>query len=92
MQWNLSSIESFGWILEKIEFICDMGTVQSYLGKRGCRNSNKKLNFGNLITKILAAQNYCPATRWSAQRRIGWKETNCGNQVVEIVEEWGERK
>ena len=27
--------ESFGWILKKNEFICDICTVQTYLGKWG---------------------------------------------------------
>ena len=59
--------------MQKIEFICDMGIVQSYLGNWGKRVNfgngvaeiltksmrEKSLNFGNLITEILAAQNYC---------------------------------
>ena len=31
-----------------MEFICDTGTVESYLGKWG-----KRVNFGNIATKIL---------------------------------------
>ena len=35
MHKEYNKTESFGWILQKIEFICDMCTVQSYLGKWG---------------------------------------------------------
>ena len=50
------------------------------------------LNFGIPIAEILAARICCLAAKWSARMRSGWKETNCGNQVVEILGEWGERK
>ena len=39
--------ESFSWILQKIEFIGDIGTVQSYLEKWG-----KRVNFGNGVAEI----------------------------------------
>ena len=35
-------------VLQKIMFICDMGTFQNYLGNWG-----KRVNFGNGIAKIL---------------------------------------
>lgn len=40
--------ESFGWILQKAEFICDMNTIQNYLEKRG-----KRVNFDNTAGEIL---------------------------------------
>ena len=40
-------LECFGWILQKIEFIGDIGTVQSYLGKW-----KKIVNFDNTVAKI----------------------------------------
>ena len=40
-------LECFGWILQKIKFIGDIGTVQSYLGKW-----KKKVNFDNTVAKI----------------------------------------
>ena len=32
---KLIKYESFGWILQKIEFICDIGAVKSYLANWG---------------------------------------------------------
>ena len=118
--WRISLIvtnfvvDSFGWILQKIMFICDMGTIQSYLEiwkKRvnfgnGCRNSNKSTREKRYVMwweeeeKIWILVISLPKfllplpARWSALS-VGWsarRETNCGNQVVEIVGEWGERK
>ena len=39
--------ESFGWKLQKTEFIGDIGTVQSYLRKCG-----KRVNFGKTVVEI----------------------------------------
>ena len=41
------SHESCSWLLQKIEFIGDIGTVQSYLEKWG-----KRVNFGNGVAEI----------------------------------------
>ena len=51
----------------------------------------KNLNFDNEITKILATQNSCPGEVLEGGV-VEREKTNCGNQVVEIVGEWGERK
>ena len=40
-------IQSFGWILQKTEFIGNIGTVQSYLEKWG-----KRVNFNNDVAEI----------------------------------------
>ena len=40
-------MESFGWILLNLEFICVIGTILSYL-----RNWGKRMNFGNGIAEI----------------------------------------
>ena len=40
-------MESFGWILLNLEFICVIGTVTTYLGKWG-----KRVNFGNGVAEI----------------------------------------
>ena len=49
----LGSIESFGWIMQKIEFIGDIGIVQSYLGKWG-----KRVNFSNGIAEQWRLQDF----------------------------------
>ena len=43
----LVRVESFGWILLNLEFICVISTVPSYLGHWG-----KRVNFGNDVAKI----------------------------------------
>ena len=50
----------------------------------------KNLNFGNESTKILAARNSYPSEVLGEVPK--GEKTNCGNQVAEIVGEWGERK
>ena len=53
----------------KTEFIGDIGTIQSYLQEKvwetgkisDVMGREKKLNFGNKIIEILAAQSYCPS-------------------------------
>ena len=40
------SMESFGWILLNLEFICVIVTVQNYLGNWG-----KRVNFGNGVAE-----------------------------------------
>ena len=49
----------------------------------------KKLNFGNEITKILVLVMKCPKCMLGGMPE---RETNCGNQVAEIVGDEGERK
>ena len=41
------------------------------------------------LSKFIPLPNLCP---WSALVGVPEWFTNCGNQVVEIVENWGERK
>ena len=51
--------ESFGWILLNLEFICDIGTVSSYLG-----NWEKRVNFDNGVAEILTKV-------WERKRKSG---------------------
>ena len=51
--------ESFGWILQKIEFIGDIGTVQSYLKKWG-----KRVNFDNGVPKIARKSKRGSKDKW----------------------------
>ena len=50
VEWNkqVKKREFFGWILQKIIFICNMGTVQNYL-----ENWWKRVNFENGVAEIL---------------------------------------
>ena len=65
-----------GGILQKIEFICNMSTVQSYL------KNWREVNFGNPVTKILTKKGWARREKWcdSGVR----KELNFGNEVTEI--------
>ena len=40
-------MESFGWVLLNLEFICIIGVVPTYLGKWG-----KRVNFSNGVAEI----------------------------------------
>ena len=99
--------------MQKIEFIGDIATVQSYLGKWGNR-----VNFGNNVVEITrksmreSKDKWCdeggrknwilvmglpkfllskllPKWVWSARSASAWwsaqRETNCDNQVSEIL-------
>ena len=64
--------ESFGWILLNPEFICDIGTVSSYLG-----NWEKRVNFGNGIAEI--------QQKYERKRKSGrGKILNFDNHITEI--------
>ena len=54
-----------------------------------CDWEGEKMNFGNDITEILVFPKLC---LWSAPVGVLECFTNCGNQVAEIVGNWGERK
>ena len=51
----------------------------------------EKLNFGNEITEILTTQN-CYPSECEVPEVLVLRETNCGNQVAEILGKGGERK
>ena len=50
---------SFDWILQKIEFIGDIDTVQNYLEKWG-----KRVNFGNSVAKIARKSTRDSKDKW----------------------------
>ena len=64
-------------ILQKIMFICDMGTVQNYLGDWG-----KRVNFGNSVAKILTK---VWREKISDVTGGGRKNLNFGNLITEIL-------
>ena len=51
----------------------------------------EKLNFGNEITEILTTQN-CYPSECEVPEVLVLRETNCDNQVAEILGKGGERK
>ena len=90
---NNKKLESFGWILLNLEFICVIGTVPSYLGNWG-----KKVNFGNGVAEI--QQKYERKRKSGREKFLNfgnhiteipaaqtcWSKTNCGNDIAEIGE------
>ena len=63
-------------VLQKIMFICDMGTFQNYLGNWG-----KRVNFGNGVAEILTKV-WERKDKWCDGR--GRKNLNFGNLITEI--------
>ena len=75
----LGSIESFGWIMQKIEFIGDIGIVQSYLGKWG-----KRVNFESFGWILLNLEFICVIGTVPIYLGKWEKRMNFGNSVAEI--------
>ena len=76
----MTNVESFGWILYKMMFICDMDTVQTYLEK-----------WGEMRISVMSLPKFLEKVR--RERRETWcarekkKKKNCGNTIVEIRRE-----
>ena len=59
---------SFDWILQKIEFIGDIDTVQNYLEKWG-----KRVNFGNSVVEIARKSTRDSKDKWcDGEERKNW--------------------
>ena len=65
--------------------------VRKSMRERDVMGREKKLNFGNEITEILTTQN-CYPRECEVSEVLVLRETNCGNQVAEILGKGGERK